>query len=127
MFRVTIRAIQVNEDDPVPVSLSLGAPASCLIVPGAASSEQRIVAAHGWAKTVGLGRRSFLLYELGSRQEIVDACTSVGGILEMHELTAAPRYLCPDTVDETTHWVLDNSVEAWLISVTPLKTNVRLA
>lgn len=32
MFRVTIRAIEANEDNQLPVTFSLGIPAYCLIV-----------------------------------------------------------------------------------------------
>ena len=123
MFRVTIRAIDVNEDDQLPVAFCLGIPADCLIASD--SPNHRLIAAQGWAKAIGLARKSFLKNQLGAREEIIDACTSVRGILDTQDLAPAPRFLCsPIGAETTTHWVLDNLVESWLISVTYIPTHV---
>jgi hypothetical protein len=125
MFRVTIRAIETNEDDQLPVTFSLGTPADCLIVSDSRSPDHRLAVAQAWAKAVGLARRSFLSNQLGARQGIIDACTSVRGVLDSQELTPAPRFLCPADGEETTHWLLDNLVESWLISVTSLPVHAK--
>ncbi len=66
-----------------------------------------------------------ILMELGGPQLVIDACTSVARILDSQELTPAPRFLELMIGDETTHWILDNLVESWLISVTNIPTHVR--
>ncbi len=124
MFRVTIRAIETNDDDLLPVTFSLGPPEDCLIVSDASSPDHRQAAAQGWVKAVGLARRTILM-ELGGPQLVIDACTSVSRILDSQELTPAPRFLEPMIGGETTHWILDNVVESWLISVTLIPSHVQ--
>jgi len=126
MFRVTIRAIEANEDNQLPVTFSLGIPAYCLIVSVSASPDHRLAAAQGWVKAVGLARRTILM-ELGGPRIVIDACTSVARILDSQELTPAPRFLELIVGDETSHWILDNLVESWLISVTHIPSHVQSA
>lgn len=125
MFRVTIRAIEANEDDQLPAAFSLGFPVDCLIVRDSFSPNHRLVAAQGWAKAIGSARRSFLEDQLGARDNIIDACTSARGILETQHLAPAPRFLAPMIGEEMTHWILDNLVESWLISVTVIPSHVQ--
>jgi len=124
MFRVTIRAIETNDEDQLPVTFSLGSSAECLIVSDSSSPDHRLAAAQGWAKAVGLARRTILM-ELRGPQLVIDACTSVARILDSQELTPAPRFLELMIGDETTHWILDNLVESWLISVTHIPSHVQ--
>lgn len=124
MFRVSIRPIETNEDVWLPIAFSLGDAAHCLVASRSPKTTHKLVAAQGWVKSVGISRGSFLKTQLGAPVNVIEACTSVKGILKTHDLMPAPRFLCPPDGGETTHWVLDNLVESWLISVTSLPTRV---
>ena len=122
MFRVSIYEIEHNEDVHLPEGFSLGDVAHCLVACRSPSPTHRLVAAQGWEKFVGLSRRSFLTRN-GAPAHIIKGCTSANSI--RGQLTPAPRFLCPLACRETTHWILENHVESWLISVTRLPTRVQ--
>ena len=127
MFRVTIRPINTNDENVFEFQFSLGDAVHCLATAYSPQTTDRLVAAQGWVKCVGLSRGSFLKNQLGAPAKIIEACTSAKGVLEWHDLTPAPRFLCPPDGGETTYWVLDNLVDAWLISVTRLPARVQPA
>jgi len=120
MFQVTIYLIETNEDEYLGTSFYLGDPMSCLIVPSVAAPEHELIAAEGWAKSLGIYRRDFLKTKVNAPANIIEACTSAQSILDKQELSPAPRFLWPEYERETTYWILDNRVESWLISVTCL-------
>jgi hypothetical protein len=124
MFRVSVYYIETNEDPHLPDGFSLGDAAHCLVAYRSPSPTHRLVAAQGWVKCVGLTRGSYAKTH-GASANIVAAYASAKGVLEWHDLTPAPRFLCPPDYGETTHWILDNCIDSWLISVTRLPTRVQ--
>lgn len=117
MFQVTIYLIETNEDEYLGTSFYLGDPMRCLIVPSVAAPEHELIAAEGWAKSLGIYRRDLLKTKFNAPAQILERCTCAQSILDNQELSPAPRFLWPEYERETTHWILDNSVESWLISV----------
>ena len=131
MFRVTIRTIKYLEDNDLNYiffdldnAIFLGAPARCLLVSKDSSSNDKLVAAQGWVKILGLSRREFMKSN-GAPSHIIEISTSVDGILKNPDFTPAPRFLHPLDVDKGSHWVLDNHAQSWLISVTKLPARVQ--
>jgi hypothetical protein len=130
MFRVTIRTIEYLEDNDLHYiffdlhnAIFLGAPARCLVASNGPSSNEKIVAAQGWIKILGLSRREFMKAN-GAPAHIIEVSTSVDGILKNQDFTPAPGCLCPYDGDEASHWILDNRAESWLISVTRIPARV---
>ena len=124
MFRVTIRPINTNDENVFEFQFSLGDAVHCLATAYSPQTTDRLVAAQGWVKCVGLTRGSYAKTH-GASANIVAAYASAKGVLEWHDLTPAPRFLCPPDYGETTHWILDNCIDSWLISVTRLPTRVQ--
>lgn len=116
MFSVTIRHIETSEDDQDP-PLWIGDPIATLTIPSTIATEPKLAAAEGWVKSVGLARRAFLKETLNAPEYIIEGSTTVEGIFESDQLSPAPSYLCFERDNDLTHWVLDNMVEAWFISV----------
>jgi hypothetical protein len=116
MFSVTIRHIETSEDDQDP-PLWIGDPITTLTIPSTVATEPKLAAAEGWVKSVGLARRAYLKETLNAPENVIEACTTVEGIFESDQLSPAPSYLCFEGDNDLTHWVLDNMVEAWFISV----------
>lgn len=119
MFSVTIRSIETSEEGQGP-PLWIGEPLTSLTIPSTAAAEPKLAAAEAWVKSVGLARLAFLTDKLHAPEKVIRACTTVEGILEHDQLSPAPPYLCFEIGDDMTHWVLDNNVEAWFISVRTL-------
>ena len=116
MFSVTIRHIETSEDDQDP-PLWIGDPIATLTIPSTVATEPKLAGAEGWVKSVGLARRANLKETLNAPENVIEACTTVEGIFESDQLSPAPSYLCFEEDNDLTHWVLDNMVEAWFISV----------
>ena len=122
MFRVTIREIHYEEKFGQTIEVSVRDATECLVVAPTLPSGRRLhksVAAEGWAKAVGIARRTSLS-EFRAPQHIIEMCTSAKGFLRYGKIDEAPTFLLDFTQESGSHWLLDNRVESWLISVEPI-------
>jgi hypothetical protein len=129
MFRVAIRHVDYLSDSFEHIypgldnAIFLGEPVRCLVASKVSSDER--IAAKGWVKSFGLERREFLKSN-GAPEWLIEASTSVDGILKAFDLVQAPGCFCPYDDDyKSKHFILDNHVECWLISVTRLQARVQ--